>query len=217
MEKRWGKLIAARASLTAVCCRARDQGGQTWGGTNVTTQSDPSDCGSALTAPDSRSRANTRFGFSTSPVLAGRTAERLNVGVLWAVACPHSLALPGWFPVKRLLRRRYLWPCRSAGVLLHRRSCMQAMRPPSVRRANFNRARRVSERIAEELRGEGARLSAALGLGRVSHCRDSKFSQTLNTHLKREILASRLSATSQALTARSEPCAMTPRRRLFSL
>ncbi len=109
MEKRWGKWIAARASLTDVCCRARDQGGQTWGGTNVTTQSDPSDCGSALTAPDSRSRANTRFGFSTSPVLAGRTAERLNVGVLWAVACPHSLALPGWFPLKRLLRRRYLW------------------------------------------------------------------------------------------------------------
>jgi len=173
VEKRWGKWIAARASLTDVCCRARDQGGQTWGGTNVTTQSDPSDCGSALTAPDSRSRANTRFGFSTSPVLAGRTAERLNVGVLWAVACPHSLALPGWFPLKRLLRRRYLWrgppaslgsfrsedrwPCRSAGVLLHRRSCMQAMRPPSVRGGGFQpgtpgqreNCRRVTRRRSE--------------------------------------------------------------------
>lgn len=199
----------------------------------MTTQSDPSDCGSALTAPDSRSRANTRFGFSTSPVLAGRTAERLNVGVLWAVACPHSVALPGWFPVKRLLRGRYLWrgpPASfrqfsvggSMAMPISRSAITSAFvhaghAAPSVRRANFNRARRVSERIAEELRGEGARLSAALGLGRVSHCRDSKFSQTLNTHLKREILASRLSATSQALTARSEPCAMTPRRRLFSL
>lgn len=60
----------------------------------MTTQSDPSDCGSALTALDSRSRANTRFGFSTSPVLAGRMTERRNVGAFWAVACPHSLALP---------------------------------------------------------------------------------------------------------------------------
>lgn len=83
-----------------------------------------------------------------------------------------------------------------------------------------HRARCIRSEFSREPDHKGSMPFDALGLSDlvvlVSRCRDSKISEILSTQLKRENLASRLSATSQAFTARSEPCAMTPRRRLFS-
>lgn len=111
--------------------------------------------------------------------------------------------------------------CRWAGGAFTSPSVLQVMRQFLAWRAHFNQTCWIRWEFSGELGGAGAGPSDVLGLSDLvvfaSRCRDSKIFETLNTQLKREILASRLSATSQALTVRSEPCAMTPRRRLFSL